>query len=508
MQKKLKIQALAFLFVSCVCAGAAFAQQPSAARESMDAAIEQHNGQYSEMDMSYLSSLGMQQKAWNNPTQHLGEGQTKPGYSKYYWKPDLVLPIRIREGMVTLINFPSWELLETVWIGSNEAFTAQFPAPNALLVHANPAIGAVGVDSNMIVFGRSGNRYVFYLRSETYNTDRITNAVVDIIVNDENHTPDDSGRTPVASGAADNGSVASFGRGGHVRAAGGSGKKKAVNPAEGWLEDIPVDPEKLRFDIDIFAPNPDDMELAPERVWRDDVFTYIDLGPKALSMLQRPIVNLLVQGSEVPIGFRTRGPNGRLIVVEGIGDLILRNGKRILCLKIRKDPTYGTEWVEYEPSVQKPWNPGPLITTEVETAMGGGSIVAAGITPQGGGYTPNAFVSAGAAGRGIPGAGGASRSGSRSMRRSSGAPVENIAIELGSDSEIVALERKWDNIARKNRDLLSGFEPYFSVDAVAEGEARDLFRLRIGPVSSIKEGDKLCNQLGRRGVTCMVVRTQ
>ena len=140
--------------------------------------------------------------------------------------------------------------------------------------------------------------------------------------------------------------------------------------------------------------------------------------------------------------------------------------------------------------------------------MGGGSIVAAGITPQGGGYTPNAFVSAGAAGRGIPGAGGASRSGSRSMRRSSGAPVENIAIELGSDSEIVALERKWDNIARKNRDLLSGFEPYFSVDAVAEGESRDLFRLRIGPVSSIKEGDKLCNQLGRRGVTCMVVRTQ
>ena len=308
MQKKLKIQALAFLFVSCVCAGTAFAQQPSAARESMDAAIEQHNGQYSEMDMSYLSSLGMQQKAWNNPTQHLGEGQTKPGYSKYYWKPDLVLPIRIREGMVTLINFPSWELLETVWIGSNEAFTAQFPAPNALLVHANPAIGAVGVDSNMIVFGRSGNRYVFYLRSETYNTDRITNAVVDIIVNDENYTPDDSGRTPVASGAADNGSVASFGRGGNVRAVGGSGKKKAVNPAEGWLEDIPVDPEKLRFDIDIFAPNPDDMELAPERVWRDDVFTYIDLGPKALSMLQRPIVNLLVQGSEVPIGFRTRGP--------------------------------------------------------------------------------------------------------------------------------------------------------------------------------------------------------
>ena len=46
------------------------------------------------------------------------------------------------------------------------------------------------------------------------------------------------------------------------------------------------------------------------------------------------------------------------------------------------------------------------------------------------------------------------------------------------------------------------------VDAVAEGESRDMFRLRIGPVSSIEAGDKLCNKLGRRGVTCMVVRTQ
>ena len=60
----------------------------------------------------------------------------------------------------------------------------------------------------------------------------------------------------------------------------------------------------------------------------------------------------------------------------------------------------------------------------------------------------------------------------------------------------------------KNKDLLANFEPYYSVDAVAEGETNDLFRLRIGPVGSIKEGDKLCGQLGRRGVTCIVVRTQ
>lgn len=103
-------------------------------------------------------------------------------------------------------------------------------------------------------------------------------------------------------------------------------KNDDKNGTEDWLADIEVDPEKLRFDIDVFIPNPADMEIAPERVWRDEIFTYIDFGPKALTMTERPIVNLLSQGSEVPIGFRTRGPNGRLMVVEGIGDLVCVTG--------------------------------------------------------------------------------------------------------------------------------------------------------------------------------------
>ena len=355
MKRNLKIRLFAFVSLSlCFLTHTAAAQQ-TAARESMDAAIEQSNGQYSEIDMPFWS-LGMQQKAWNKPMEHLGEGQSKPGYSRYYWTPDLVLPLRIREGMHTLINFPSWELIENVFLGNEGAFGAQKVAQNALMVFA-ASVELVGMDTNMIVFGRSGNRYVFYLRSETFNTDRITNSVVDIVVNDTKFVPDDSGQTPFASGAVGAGAASVAGGAGNFSGGSLRGGKKTTtkNGTEDWLADIEVDPEKLRFDIDVFIPNPADMEIAPERVWRDEIFTYIDFGPKALTMTERPIVNLLSQGSEVPIGFRTRGPNGRLMVVEGIGDLVLRNGKRILCLKIRKDPTYGTEWVEYEESVQPKW---------------------------------------------------------------------------------------------------------------------------------------------------------
>ena len=60
-------------------------------------------------------------------------------------------------------------------------------------------------------------------------------------------------------------------------------------------------------------------------------------------MTQRPIVNLIVQDSEVPVGSRTRGPHSRLLVVEGVGDMVLRNGQRIVCLKMRRDPAMGSD---------------------------------------------------------------------------------------------------------------------------------------------------------------------
>lgn len=473
--------------------------QQNAARESMDAAIEQSNGQYSEMDMPFWS-LGMQQKAWNKPMEHLGEGQSKPGYSRYYWTPDLVLPLRIREGMHTLINFPSWELIENVFVGNESAFGAQKVAPNALMIFA-ASVDLVGMDTNMIVFGRSGNRYVFYLRSETFNTDRITNSVVDIIVKDSNFVPDASGSTPASTGANVSGGGFMGGMGVGAGGAAAGGKKTTKNVTEDWLADLEVDPEKLRFDIDVFIPNPADMEIAPERVWRDEIFTYIDFGPKALTMTERPIVNLLSQGSEVPIGFRTRGPNGRLMVVEGIGDMVLRNGRRLLCLKIRKDPAFGSDWTEYERSVQPQWSPGPMITTggydakaqpAADNNSSGGMMMQAGANGMLGQtqWQNNNYGRQAA-----------------SFRRNASSDG-GFAIELGTGGDIPSLEQKWDNIARKNKDLLGSFEPYYSVDTVTGGEARDLFRLRIGPVNSIEAGDKLCNQLGRRGVTCMVVRTQ
>ena len=111
-----------------------------------------------------------------------------------------------------------------------------------------------------------------------------------------------------------------------------------------WLKSIPVDPTDFKFDLEVYVPNPDDVVIAPERVWRDNIFTYIDLGKKALNMVQRPVVSMIVERVEVPVGFRTKGQDNRLIIVEGIGDMVLRNGKRLICIKMRRSDAVGLEF--------------------------------------------------------------------------------------------------------------------------------------------------------------------
>ena len=510
----------------CLLSGPVLAQQNSSEYGQLTDAMAQTSGSFDSMDLGYLTSLGMQQKAWNDPLQHLGEGQLKPGYSRYVWTPDVVLPLRLREGMMTLINLPTWELIEKVHIGSPESFGGEIAAPNSLLLYADPAF--IGVDSNLIIFGRSGNRYVFYLRSETFNTDRITNAVVDVLVSPK--------YTPVAAGGQSqggNGVTVSAANSQWVGKSGGStltaggpqnptmGLATAANAPKNWLENIPVDPEKFRFDIDVYIPNPEDLEIAPERVWRDDIFTYIDFGPKALNMTQRPVVQLLVQDSETPVGFRTKGEHSRLLVVEGIGDMVLRNGQRVVCLKLRRDPSQGLENIDYSGSNERIWKaeqPSTVASAPMAMVMGSE------------GQFSNPYATAEDADRAsrqfavtsnlppVPSVARESTQASagildvmNSMTKGTAvqpATVDNIAVELGLGTDLGALEETWENIQAQNKALLKGYNPYYSMDTVAEGGMPDLFRLRIGPVEDVKTGDALCKKLSRKGVSCSVIRTQ
>lgn len=503
---------------------------------NLDQNADQSQGSYAPMNMDYagFSSLGMTQAAWLDPLQNLGEGQSRPAYSKYYWSPDLVLPIRLREGMMTLVNFPDWELIEDMYIGDNATIDGQITGPNTILLY--PRKGAnVGVDTNVILFGRSGNRYVFYVKSEGVNTERLTNSIIDIEVL-ENGSEGGNHAYGNSRGA------------GNYSASGKSVTSKLTkrNQRNNWIEEIPVDPSKFRFDIEIYVPNPDDVVIAPERVWRDDIFTYIDLGAKALNMTQRPIVTMIVERSEVPVGFRTKGPNNRLIIVEGIGDMVLRNGKRIVCLKMRRSDDVGMENVSYADDLfENEWYVQAPIPGRNSKERGDGNILdgrgpttpelSGGMpgnlgypTTNGGGYN-GSYNSTGDFGTGdahLSDANGFDYANMQHIANNrhyqnnqfagavgygqglSGAGDGDVSIELGVDSNVENLEALWADLSKKYPSLLKGYEPFYSVDTPADGHGKELFHLRIGPIGKLDEGDLICSHLGRNGVFCSVVRTQ
>lgn len=321
--------------------------------------------------------------------------------------------------------------------------------------------------------------------------------------------------------------------------------------------------------MEVYVPNPDDVVIAPERVWRDDIFTYIDLGKKALNMMQRPVVSMIVERVEVPVGFRTKGPDNRLIIVEGVGDLVLRNGKRIICIKLRRSDESGLEYaIDSADYLPPKWEvPAPLPEGVNGSAGAGGNAMPAGAnngipgfgTPAqmqampygaGGGQAqgrPGQYdvqigqsqvivpqYNNGAAGQNInvgyqPGAAANFDYSKMQHISNNGAGTQqpnpylrqygygsgftdvsnsNISIELGTDSDVSNLENLWDDLSKKYSADLNRYEPFFSVDAPADGQGKELFHLRVGPIKSLEEGDKTCGILGRNGVFCSVVRTQ
>lgn len=613
-------------------------------KNALDQNADQAQGNYAATNLNYLGSgsLGMMQSAWKDPLQHMGEGQTRPGYTKYYWTPELVLPVRIREGMYTLINFPAWEVIENVYLGDGQSFSAEIQGPSSLMVYPE-ASQFVGVDTNMIVFGRSGNKYVFYVQSETINTDRITNAIIDIEVVKKKH------------GGAGNASVYGGGRlNANDYAQDGTSADATYTrnlQKEDWIEKIPVDPTKFRFDIEVYVPNPDDIIIAPERVWRDNIFTYIDLGEKALTAVQRPIITLIVERSETPVGFRAAGPNNRLIIVEGMGDIVMRSGKRIVCLKLRRADSDGLENTVYaktndwdlqtgyasapvngeesaakevsnpeifsveknanienvyegEPSNKinlpqnktpdneaffdnsyfinkgKPENSGANFASQIDSLPKAAPITGMKSENQNqsenktlpvvdknvvtGQYdleagkselivpdynnqkinadieysgneqaTNNMVTSKGAENVQL----GKSQNNSNPIMITSqpqpnnnknlvnseteallqefrnGKVYENtnesnISIELGTDENVNNLEKLWNDISKRYSAAIGSYHPFYSVDTAADGQGKEVFHLRVGPVKSLDEGDNICNQLGRNGIFCSVVRVQ
>ena len=474
------------------------------------------------------------QAAWDNPTANMASGSLKPGYAQLTWSKGSVLPIKLRNGMTTLVTLPNGEKIADAVIGNNGLFSIE-TAKGSNTMYITPVTSNQGSDTNMIVTGESGNVYTFYLRSEPSNSSEITYSQVDVML-------DGNGTLNTTTGAVNavSGSSSIF------KTASSAANTVGVDGEDyGWIKSMKIDPSEFRFDLDIFVPNPDDYVIAPERVWRDQIFTYIDFGDKVISMTQRPVVSLLIEGGESPVGFRTDGEDGRLLIVEAVGDMVLRSGQRIVCIKKREKPFLIADTASVmalaEANVAQSIMSGQSLNNIAYTA----DVNAINASANGYTTTPmmvgNMPMGTTAGYYGVPGVVTAAAGGGTSgmsmipterLTAGSFLPQSNIplitsnqtgvAVELKSDTSVKALDDYWANLLAKfsgadGQGILTPYKDmvFFAVDEQGVGELGSesstarLYRLRIGPLPDVVTAQELCNKLLEfSGVACNVVRIQ
>ena len=463
------------------------------------------------------------QAAWDNPNANMTSGSTKPGYANLTWSTGTVLPIKTRAGMATLVTLPNGEKIADIVTGNDALFNIDSNVGDQTM-YISPTAENNGSDTNMIVTGQSGNKYIFYLRAYPVNSNEITYSQVDISV----------GGGAIAS--ANNANTTSGAMGSVFKKSATTTSTIGVDGEDyGWIKTMKIDPSEFRFDLDIFVPNPDDYVIAPERVWRDRIFTYIDFGDKVISMTQRPVVSLLVEGGESPVGFRTDGEDGRLLIVEAVGDMVLRSGQRIVCIKKRAKPfliadtasVMALAEANVAQSLAANQSLNAIAYTDEQYAINANiNDYTATPTfvynqPNNMEYFSDTAVSGGTTM--IPSA----RTTAGSYLPQSNIPLitsnqTGVAVELKSDTSVKALNDYWTELLTKfsGDDGVGLLTPYknsvfFAVDEHGVGDlgadsaTARLYRLRIGPLSDIDTAQQLCDQLLKfSGASCHVVRIQ
>lgn len=258
-----------------------------------------------------LPSLGLTQPAWDEPV--AAPGQVAPGHLVVHYDPYATTTVRVGENLLTTIRLPGCERIAAVRVGDAHNFEVTQESGNELSVYA----WTPGVDTSLEVRGRTGNRYVFLLRSQQASA----SDVADIAVTVQDRR---------ACGVVDR--VAG-------RPAPGApvGTTATGAPMSGRPE--PFAPADLDFDrYRIFVGEPGHAVIAPDRVYTDGVTTYLDYGRRAERM-ERPAVFAVVDGVDEPVDVRVTGARGQIVAVPVIGDLSLRSGQAVVCIRLRhRDP--------------------------------------------------------------------------------------------------------------------------------------------------------------------------
>ena len=271
-----------------------------------------------------------------------------------------VMCLNVRATMFTTILLPEFDSVVDFYVGDPTAFEVIRPPkrPNVLLIR--PKAEMVEADTQITVIGAAAsgqataenapwgtveggrNVYTFYVRSYPIKAPQLPDLTVFVDASRPGEGVHSNaagrGRKPTASLETSSGPGPSPTDG--KPATDPERKDAAGKPSPpDYVREVPFDVDALSFDsYTIFAKDQDSVGIAPERVFTDGVFTFLDFGERRADSILRPVVFRVVDQVDTKVNTRTVGPRDNILVVEAVGNLTLRNGARIVCLRYRIKP--------------------------------------------------------------------------------------------------------------------------------------------------------------------------
>jgi ComB9 competence protein len=282
----------------------------------VDQAERQAEGDFTGMSRSTVG--GQIQEAWD-------EADDSAGVARFDYCEICTYKVRLRQHMVTVIELPEGEIIERADAGDTAEFRVEQRQKNRLSIKPR----GFGVDSNLIVFGKSGAVYPIYIRAEKFNSVNVPDLYVQIV-----------GTVTVPEIE-----VEGIGANGYPPGTENGPAKMTVpdtktsgtstpDPDDDFVKDIPFDPDRLRGwdDYELWGggPHVDDLKGAIKAVFKDDVMTFIRFNDKWPGV-ELPTAYIVVDGIDEVVNTRL---NGRTYTIESTQRLItLKSGETYICIK-------------------------------------------------------------------------------------------------------------------------------------------------------------------------------
>lgn len=235
---------------------------------------------------------------------------------RYNFDSNMTYKIRLREYMHSTVVLPKGERIAAYALGDEVNFSF---VPLSKKWKETENIFEVwgkfhGADTNLTVFGESGHVYSFYLRNDSVESPYMPNLVVYI---DDPTVKTSLEAKEFEDWTEDNKTDPSA---------------EIVKPFEGpeYLRDLPlVDPSKINYG---YEPYGGDMDLAPQRIFDDGLFTYFQFDEKNLNKIKRlPALYRVIDGYDTPVNSRI--VRGTMIAETTNEKWTLRSGDAHLCIR-------------------------------------------------------------------------------------------------------------------------------------------------------------------------------